>query len=96
MYKDVSKTNLNNILYYIIMSSSKSFFEICEEFFDIIHPNFYKDENIELIQDENDEETTDKSDCLYNKILNYIVFQFIYISSLFNSKPNNELKHHVY
>jgi hypothetical protein len=66
--------------------SSKSFLEVCEDFFDVLHPNFYKDEK----------ETNDDSDSICNVFINYLTIQFFYISSYFDSKPNNELKHHVY
>jgi hypothetical protein len=74
--------------------SSKSFFEICQEFFDILHPCPYEDEDIELIQDE--KKTNDDSDSICNVFINYLTIQFLYISSLFDSKPNDELKYHVY
>jgi len=74
--------------------SSKSFFEVCQEFFDILHPCPYEDEDIELIQDE--KETKDDSDSTCNIFLNYLTIQFLYICSYFDSKPNDELKHHVY
>jgi hypothetical protein len=66
--------------------SSKSFLEVCEDFFDELHPNFCKDE----------EETNDDSDSICNVFINYLTIQFLYISSLFDSKPNDELKYHVY
>jgi len=67
--------------------SSKSFLEVCEDFFDVLHPNFYKDEK----------ETNDDSDSICNVFINYLTIQFFYISSLFDSNSNNdELKHHVY
>ena len=71
--------------------SSKSFFEICEEFFDLLHPNVYE---VEDVQDE--KETNDNQDSVCNIFLNYIIIRFLYICSYFDSKPNNELKHHVY
>jgi hypothetical protein len=73
--------------------SSKSFFEVFQEFFDILHPCCYEDEDIEFIQYE--EETNDDSECLCNIFLNYLTIQFLYICSYFDNKPNNELKHHV-
>ena len=83
------------------MSSSKCFLKICEEFFDILHPNVCEDENIELIKyhkpkDYNKpKETNDSPDSLCDTFLNYIIIRFLYICSYFDSKPNNEIKYHV-
>jgi len=75
--------------------SSKSFLEVCEDFFDELHPNFYKDENIELIKYNKPKETNDNPDSLCNIFINYLTNQYLYICSYFDSEPNNEINYHV-
>ena len=51
--------------------SSKTFFEICEEFFDKLHPNIYQD-NVNEIN--NEEQPFDYYSYLTLNIINFVVF----------------------
>lgn len=51
--------------------SSKTFFEICEEFFDKLHPNIYQD-NVNEIN--NEEQPFDYYSYLTLNIRNFVVF----------------------
>ena len=51
--------------------SSKTFFEICEEFFDKLHPNIYQDNVNEIT---NEEQPFDYYSYLTLNIINFVVF----------------------
>ena len=72
--------------------SFRTFFEICDAFFNELNPNIYEDvENIDE-KEKDDEEEFSCSNCLSSYINKVVIF----ILTCQKEEQNNELKYHIY
>ena len=62
------------------------FFQICHEFFEQMRPNHFKEQ----------QEQQEQQEIRPTNIINRIIFNFIYLLSLFDKKTKNELKYEIY
>lgn len=70
--------------------SRPTFLEICEEFFEQIHPNHFKNEN------DDEQDINNNINNKINDFLNFYVIKFIQLFSFFDTKEESEAKHQVY